>query len=406
MIDIGYVRNHPEETKALCRLRGFDVDVDRLISADAELRRVLARIDAIRAARKQIGPGEREHARALKAELAALEAEAASLRAERDDLWERLPNLLAPDTPPGDSDQDNVELYRWGEPPSPSNAKTHEVIGEELGILDLKRGARVTGSGYYYWKGAGAKLVWSMFTLATQFLLDRDFELLYTPVVTKKHTLFGTGYLPFSQDELYKLEGEDLYLIGTSEQTLVGAHTDDILDEQALPLCYTAFTPCFRTEAGAYGRKARGAFRVHQFHKLEQIVFCEAQDSEDWHGRCQRNAEDFMRLLELPFRVVRVCVGDLGAPGYKKYDTEAWFAGYGGYRETHSNTNLLDYQTRRLKTRYRSGRETKLPHTISATMITDRAVLAILENNQQEDGSILVPKALQPLMGDDQIKAR
>lgn len=404
MIDIGYVRTHPEEIKTLCRLRGCDVDVDRLIDVDAELRGVLARIDTIRRDRKQLDPADREHARDLKAELAALENEAASLRAERDDLWARLPNLLAPDTPPGTGERDNVELYRWGEPPVPANARTHDVIGEELGILDLKRGARVTGSGYYYWKGDGAKLLWSIFTLATQFLLERDFELLYTPVVARKHTLFGTGYLPFSQDELYKLEGEDLYLIGTSEQTLVGLHTDEILDPEVLPLRYTAFTPCFRTEAGAYGRKARGAFRVHQFHKLEQIVFCEAEDSEDWHLRCQRNAEDFMQLMELPYRVVRVCVGDLGAPGYKKYDIEGWFAGFGEYRETHSNTNLLDYQTRRLKTRYRSDGETRLPHTISATMITDRAALAILENNQQEDGSILVPKALQPFMGVDLIK--
>jgi seryl-tRNA synthetase len=406
MIDLGYVRAHPDEITALCRLRGSDVDVDRLLHVDEALRGDLSRIDIIRRDRKQLAPNERERARELKAELSSLEAEEATLRAERDELWARLPNFLAPDTPPGESERDNVELTRWGEAPSPPNPKTHESIGEELGILDLRRGARVTGAGYYYWKGDGAKLLWSLATLATQFLLDRDFELLYTPVVTRKHTLFGTGYLPFAQDELYKLEGEDLYLIGTSEQTLVGYHTDEILDEHAFPLRYAAFTPCFRTEAGAYGRKARGAFRVHQFHKLEQIVFCKEQDSEDWHQRCQQNAEEFMQLLAVPYRVVRVCVGDLGAPGYKKYDIEGWFAGFGEYRETHSNTNLLDYQTRRLKTRYRSDRETRLPHTISATMVTDRVALAILENNQQEDGSVLVPKALQPFMGMEQIKAR
>ena len=168
---------------------------------------------------------------------------------------------------------------------------------------------------------------------------------------------------------------------------------------KTLPRRYTAFTPCFRTEAGSYGKKSRGAFRVHQFHKVEQIVFCSPEESESIHEQCQRNAEDFMRALGLPFRVVRICVGDLGVPGYKKFDIEAWFSGFEAYRETHSNTNLLDYQTRKLKVRASGSSGRFFPHTISATMITDRAVLAIIENNQQSDGSVAIPPALRPYMG-------
>jgi seryl-tRNA synthetase len=222
---------------------------------------------------------------------------------------------------------------------------------------------------------------------------------MFTPVVARERTLFGTGYLPFFSDQIYKLEGDDLNLIGTSEQTLVAYHADEIVPAEKLPLLYTAFTPCFRTEAGSYGRETRGLFRQHQFHKVEQIVFCHPDQSEDWLNRCRANAEGILQLLELPYRVVRVCDGDLGAPGYKKYDVEAWFAGYGGYRETHSITNLTDFQTRRLNIRCKLGPTTFFPHTISATMITDRSLLALLENHQRADKGLDIPEALQPFIG-------
>jgi len=219
------------------------------------------------------------------------------------------------------------------------------------------------------------------------------------PAAARERTLFGTGYLPFFPEDIYRIEGQDLCLIGTSEQTLVGYHADEMLPAESLPLRYCAFSPCFRTEAGAYGKAARGAFRVHQFHKVEQIVFCRPEESEQWHEACLQHETALMDLLEIPYRVVRVCVGDLAAPGYKKYDVEGWFAGFGGYRETHSNTNLLDYQTRRLNIRARAEEGLIYPHTISATMITDRALLAIIENNQQADGSVIVPPVLRPALG-------
>ncbi len=403
MIDIKLVRTDPEKIKELCRRRKASVDVDRLVAADVEVRRLTAEADTLRAERKRLrGPEDRERAAALKSRLAEVETSLAEVQAERDRLWALLPNLLAPDTPEGESDADNVELRTWGERPLfDFEAKTHEVIGRELDILDLERGGKVAGSGFYYWKGDGARLAWGIFTLALDFLSERGFVPMFTPVVASERTLFGTGYLPFSNDQIYKLEDQDLCLIGTSEQTLVGYRADEIIPAAELPLLYTAFSPCFRTEAGSYGKASRGAFRVHQFHKVEQIVFCRPEDSEEWHQRCQTNEEEFMRLLGIPYRVVRVCLGDMGAPGYKKYDVEGWFAGFGAYRETHSNTNLLDYQTRRLGVRAKDAadNETFHPHTISATMITDRALLAVLENNQQKDGSVVVPEALRQFVG-------
>ena len=401
MLDIKLIRTQPETIRALCRKRQCPVDVDRLLQVDAELRQVTTELSALQHERKALrGPEARERAVELKRRVCELEERSRALEAERDELLSWLPNLLAPDTPEGESDEDNVELFTRGEIPRFGFApKPHDVLGRELDILDLERGARVAGSGFYYWKGDGARLAWALFTLAQGLLVEHGFTPVFTPVAARERTLYGTGYLPFFPEDIYRIAEQDLCLIGTAEQTLVGYHADEILPAEALPLRYCAFSPCFRTEAGAYGKAARGAFRVHQFHKVEQIVFCRPEESEAWHEACLRHETALMDRLEIPYRVVRVCTGDLAAPGYKKYDVEGWFAGFGGYRETHSNTNLTDYQTRRLNIRARTAEGLVYPHTISATMITDRALLAILENNQQADGTILIPQALRPALG-------
>jgi len=369
-----------------------------VIDLDTRSRQITTDLNALQHERRNLGPNvDRQYAVDLRRRIDRLEADVRELEARREAIWAMMPNLLAPDTPEGTDDADNVELRRWGELPQFSFAPIpHDVLGARLGILDLERGAAVAGAGFYYWKGDGARLAWGLFQLALDFLARRGFAVLLTPVVAKERTLFGTGHLPFFKDDIYKLEGVDLSLIGTSEQTLVGYHADEILAVDGLPLLYTALTPCFRTEAGSGGRASRGAFRVHQFHKVEQIVFCRPEESERWHLQCLENEESFMQALGLSYRVVRVCLGDLGAPAYKKYDVQGWFAGFGEFRETHSNTNLLDYQTRRLNIRYKDGKRTSFPHTISATMITDRALLAILENNQQSDGTVVIPEILRP----------
>jgi seryl-tRNA synthetase len=285
--------------------------------------------------------------------------------------------------------------------------KDHQEIGERLDIIDTKRGAKVAQAGFYYWKGKGAQLCGALFFWAQQQLALRGFTTFMTPCVAKEHTLFGTGYLPFFAEETYSLENEDLALIGTSEQTLVGYHADEIIDSAELPLLYSAYSPCFRTEAGSYGKESRGIFRVHQFHKVEQIVFCLPEESHKYHMMCLDNEEFLLKQLGLPYRVVDVCVGDLGAPGARKYDVEAYFAGFNGYREVTSNTNITDFQARRLNIRFRDKEAGKgFVHTISATAVTDRVAIAILENCQREDGSVVVPEVLRPFTGFDKIEAK
>nr|WP_238598525.1 serine--tRNA ligase [Saccharothrix sp. ALI-22-I] len=383
--------------------RGSDVDVDKLIEVDAELRQKTVQAEQLRAKQKAQPKGGQvdiEAAKALKEELRQLNEDVRLLQETRDDMWARLPNLLAEDTPPGDDDEGNVELRRVGNPVEPDEARAHEAVANRLGgIFDLARGAAVAGSGFYYWRGAGARLAWAVFSYTQDLLVQRGFTPMLTPLMARDHVFFGTGYLPFFADQTYKIEGSDLSMIGTSEQTLIGYYGDTIIDADDLPILATAFTPCFRTEAGAAGRTNRGGYRVHQFHKVEQIVICAPEDSEHWLNECQRNAEDLLTSLELPFRTVRVCVGDLGAPAFKKYDTETWFPSFGAYRETHSNSNLTDFQSRRFKIRFRRDGKSVFPHTISATGITDRAVLAILENNVQADGSVVVPEVLRRYLG-------
>lgn len=409
MLDIKLIRTQPEKIRELCKRRGSPVDFDKLLEEDERVRSLTAQLDTLRQQRKGgASQAEREAAVALRNQIAELETRLREARSERDRLWSWVPNLLAEDTPVGEDDSGNVPIRCWGEPVKANFAmKTHEIVGQQLGIIDEERGAKVAGAGFSYWAGDGARLAWGLFSLALDYLSKQGFVQMFTPVVAKERTMFGTGYLPFFANQIYRVEGADLNLIGTSEQTLVAYHLDEILPVDRLPLRYTAFSPCFRTEAGAAGKETRGLFRQHQFHKVEQIVFCQPAESEQWLEQCLANAEAMLQKLELPYRVVRVCDGDLGAPGYKKYDVEAWFAGYGGYRETHSITNLTDYQTRRLNIRSKQADKTTFhPHTISATMITDRALLAILENNQGAGGGVTVPNALQPFIeGRSEIQA-
>ena len=411
MLDMKLIREHSDLIKANCARRKCPIDIDNLLALDADCRKLAQEAEAMRAERnrlsKQCGsdPAAREKVKSLKVSLGEKESKMAVLEKQILAAATRLPNLLADDVPDGADDSGNVELRKVGELPKfDFKIRDHQELGELLDILDIARGAKVAGAGFYYWKGKGAMLAQALYFHVQRFLVERGFTMFMTPCVAKERTLVGTGYLPFFADQTYNLAGEDLALIGTSEQTLVGYHADDVLDGSKLPLCYTAFTPCFRTEAGSYGKASRGIFRVHQFHKVEQIVFCKPEDSPKYHEFCLKNEEDLLQSLKIPYHVVNVCVGDLGAPGYKKYDIEAYFPAFGGYREVTSNTNLTSFQARRLNIRYKDGNKRELVHTISATAATDRVLIAIMENFQQPDGSVIVPEVLRPLCGFDRIE--
>lgn len=415
MIDIHLLRQDPAAVKANCVRRGAtNVDVDAIVAKDQEYLTLLRETEELRAERNRLTPlckdqpAAREQMKALKESLKAKEELQVVLKTEVDALLAWLPNWLAPDVPSGNSDADNFELRVVGTRPNFAfTPLDHQALGDKLGIIDTGRGAKVAGTGFYYWKGKGAQLASAMFFWTQQELIKRGFTLFMTPCAAREATLFGTGYLPFFADQGYKIEGQDLSLIGTSEQTLVGYHADEILPAADLPLMYTAFTPCFRTESGSYGKESRGIFRVHQFHKVEQIIFCKPEDSERYHVAALDNEEHLLQQLGLSYHVVNVCTGDMGAPGYKKYDIEAWFPGYGGYREVTSNTNLTDFQSRRLGVRYADENNKKhFVHTISATAVTDRVVCCILETFQQADGSVVVPPVLRPLCGFDVIEPK
>lgn len=412
MIDVKLIRENPELVKATCQRRGCDVDIDELVAIDQEYRDTVQKVETLRADRNRLSkecrdnPEAREQVKNIKEELTVLEEKQNVLNDSINQKMSWLPNMLAEDVPDGDDDQANLEMRKEGVLPEFSfEPKDHQELGEILDIIDTKRGAKVAQSGFYYWKGKGAQLCNALFFWTQQQLIGRGFTSFMTPCVAKEHTLFGTGYLPFFADQTYALEGQDLALIGTSEQTLVGYHADEILNTEDLPLCYCAFSPCFRTESGSYGKASRGIFRVHQFHKVEQIIFCRPDESDKYHKFCLENEEMLLQKLGIPYRVVNVCIGDLGAPGYKKYDIEAWFSGFGGYREVTSNTNLTEFQSRRLNIRSKDKDGNRdFVHTISATAVTDRVAIAILENNQQEDGTVIIPEALRPLCGFDKIE--
>lgn len=411
MIDIRVLREDPKRVQTNCARRGCTVDVEALYRMDQEYLALVREVEDLRAERNRLSsqcrdnPAARERVRELKGVLSQKEARQEELRKAVEEKLAWLPNFLAEDVPEGASDADNAPVRFVGEKPAfDFTPRDHQALGDLLGIIDTARGAKVAQSGFYYWVGKGAELANALFYWAQKELIGRGFTGFLTPCVAKARTLFGTGYLPFFADQTYQLANEDLALIGTSEQTLVAFHADEILEAESLPRCYTAFTPCFRTEAGSYGKQVRGIFRVHQFHKVEQIVFCLPEESPRWHEFCQENEEYLLQRLGIPYRVVKVCVGDMGAPGFKKYDIEAWFAGYGGYREVTSNTNLTDFQARRLNIRFKAADGRRgFVHTISATAVTDRAVCAILETFQQKDGTVVVPEVLRPYTGFDRI---
>ncbi|MDD5728182.1 MAG: hypothetical protein PHV59_06440, partial [Victivallales bacterium] len=309
MIDIKILRETPELIKDACRRRGDAVDIDAIIALDVKNRELLQEAESLRAERNRLSkecrdnPDAREQVRELKNKLAGLESEQEKINGELNDKLAWLPNLLADDVPDGASDEQNLELRRVGTVPEFNfKPRDHQELGEILDIIDTQRGAKVAQAGFYYWKGKGAQLCNALFYWTQRELINRGFTSFFTPCVAKERTLFGTGYLPFFASQTYALKDEDLALIGTSEQTLVAYHADEILDAADLALKYCAFSPCFRTEAGSYGKASRGIFRVHQFHKVEQIVFCKPEDSPKYHELCLENEEYLLQQLGLPYR--------------------------------------------------------------------------------------------------------
>ena len=387
MIDARAARANPDEFRRRLARKGAAETFDAWLAADERWREVVPRVDDLRSRTKLKGkptPEQLEELRGVKEQLQAAEQELAAAEAERDALLTQLPNPPADDTPDGFSDEDAEEIRRWGEPPALAEPKEHT----EIGRFEMERAARLSGSRFGYFVGDTALLALAVHRYALDAVVREGFTPVLTPVLVREEAMYGTGFFPTDRTNIYALPEDELYLTGTSEVALAGLHMGEILEE--LPLRYAGYSVNFRREAGAAGKDTRGMFRVHQFAKVEMFTFCAPDASSDEHERILALEESILQGLQLPYRVVNVAAGDLGAPAVKKYDCEGWFAHQQRYRELTSTSNTTDFQARRLGIRARvDGKSLEPVHTLNGTAVTDRAVLAILENFQGEVPDVL-----------------
>ena len=415
MLDITFIREFPDLVKAGARKKRIQVDIDRLLDVDRQRRVLITEIEQLRAERNRqsrmvssLPPSEREallvETRGLTERLKHSETALAPLEAEFERLMLQVPNVPAADVPEGLTDADNVEIRRWGEPPTFSfTPRDHVELGETLDLIDIKRAVRVAGTRTYYLKNEAVLLELAVLRFTLDHMIRRGFVPMLVPHLVKDEAMIGTAYFPGGEEQAYRIEKDAVNLIGTAEVPLTAYHYDEILSEAELPKRYVGMSACYRREAGTYGRDTRGLYRIHQFHKVEQVIICAADEqvSIAEHEDIVRHAEEVLQALQLPYRVVNVCGGDLGAPQVKKYDIETWMPSRDSYGETHSASRFYDFQARRLKLRYRDRQgRVHYAHTLNNTVIASpRILIPILEIYQQEDSSVIVPEVLRPYMG-------
>jgi seryl-tRNA synthetase len=419
MLDISLIRESPDLVRESMRKRHMDAAVvDEVKVLDEQWRDVLTEgnrlrhrknvlADEIKELRKQGKDiSEKiEESKALPQKIRDLEEKERNLRSQIQQLMLQIPNLLHESVPLGLDDTENEEVRRWGTfREYDFELKSHVDVMEALNLLDTERAGKVAGSRFFYLKNEAVLLDMALIHVALQHMRTKGFTLMETPYMLNRKSVEGCVDMSAFEDVLYKIEGEDLYLAATSEHTMAAYHMDEILEEEVLPLRYAGFSACFRREAGAHGKDTKGVFRAHQFNKVEQFVFSTPQQSWSEHENLVQNAEEIFQKLEVPYRVVNVCTGDLGGVAAKKYDIEAWMPKQGMFREVVSCSNCTDYQARELNVRYRTPEGNEFVHTLNSTALaTSRALVAIFENYQQEDGSVVVPRVLRDLVGCDVI---
>jgi seryl-tRNA synthetase len=396
MIDIRAARANPDAWRAALARKGAAEELDALLEADRERRALLPRIEELRARQKLKGkptPEQLEKLKSVKAELQALEAELEQVEARFQELLDIVPNPPDPSAPDGFTDEDAVELKRVGEPQGLGFEPRDHL---ELGQIDMERGAKVSGARFAYRLGDTALTELALYRFALDRLVGKGFTPVLPPVLVLEKAMYGTGFLPTDEVNLYRIERDELYLTGTSEVALAAMHMEEKLAADELPLRYAGYSTCFRREAGAAGKDTRGMFRVHQFDKVEMFVFCLPEHSREEHDRLLAIEEELVDELGIPYRVVNIAAGDLGASAVKKYDLEAWFPTQQRYREITSTSNTTDYQARRLDIRYRRRDGGLEPvHTLNGTAVTARVLLAIMENFQDESGTYSIPSVLE-----------
>ena len=423
MLDLKFVRENPDVVRQNIKNKFQDAKlplVDEVLALDARNRAIKGEVEALRSERNKgsksigilMGQGKREEAEELKKQIAALGADIDRLSAEEKEVEEKLltdmmviPNIIDPSVPIGKDDSENVEVKRYGEPAVPDfPIPYHTEIMESFGGIDLDAAGRVAGNGFYYLIGDIARLHSAVLAYARDFMIGRGFTYVVPPFMIRSAVVNGVMSFAEMDAMMYKIEGEDLYLIGTSEHSMIGRFIDQILDESKLPYTLTSYSPCFRKEKGAHGIEERGVYRIHQFEKQEMIVVCKPEDSKMWFDKLWQNTVDLFRSLDIPVRTLECCSGDLADLKVKSVDVEAWSPRQQKYFEVGSCSNLGDAQARRLKMRVNGESGKYLPHTLNNTVVAPpRMLIAFLENNLQADGTVRIPEVLRPYMGGQEI---
>jgi seryl-tRNA synthetase len=414
MLDINFIRQNPDVVKKAVKDKLMKADIDRLLELDGQIREKTTAAEALRAERNNLSKlipqmsGDEKNqniakVKTLKDELSVIEPDLDTIRTEFDAIMLTVPSIPRPEVPIGKGDDDNVEIRRWGEIRKfDFTPKDHVELAESLDLIDVTRGVKVGGSRSYFLKNEGALLEMSICRYVIDKLVSKGFTFMTVPLMVKDTAMYGTGYFPLGFDQAYKITEDELYLIGTSEVSLVSYHQNEILNLDEIPKMYAGYSTCFRREAGTYGKDTRGLYRVHQFQKVEQVVICKNDDeeAERLHYFILNNVEEILKELGLPHRVALACTGEIGIGQVRKHEIESWMPSRGAYCETHSCSTLNDFQARRSNLRYRDADGTvKYCYTLNNTAIASpRILIPILETYQNEDGSVTIPEVLRPYM--------
>ncbi len=399
MLDINFIRENKDKVKKSIEARKADVDLEKLISLDNQRRELIAKVDDLRARRNEVAKArDIEAGKKVKGELEGLEKQLNDVESEWNKLMLQIPNIILDEVPIGDAGQNKIIRKEGQIPQFDFEIKDHIELGKKLNIIDFDRGVKVGGFRGYFLKNEGARLHWAVLQFAFDHLIQKGFQPVLPPVINRRFALVGGGQFPWGEEDTYSV-GEEDFLVGTAEIPLMAMHSDETFDLKDLPKKYAGMSSCFRTEIGSYGKDTKGLYRVHEFYKVEQVVLCEADDqmSLGFFEELQENSEDILQLLGLPYQVVCLSSQDMGKKAALTYDIETWMPARQGYGETHSNSIVLDFQTRRLKIKYRDkDGNVKFAYALNNTAIASpRILIAILENFQQADGSVKIPEVLQ-----------
>ncbi len=416
MLSLDYIRANPEKVKEAAKNKNREVDIDGILRLDEENRQLIQESQKLREERNKLAKEKfsdevKNRGIEIKTSLKEIEDKMAAVQLELDTLMTRVPNVPDPSVPVGKDENDNVEIKKHGEPTKfDFEPKDHITLGTELDLFDLDRGSKVSGFRGYFLKNDLAVLHFGLLFYVFQKLVAKGYTPVIAPAIVKSFTLFGNGQFPWGEPEVYKLNDDDAYLAGTAEVPVTSYYANEILKEEDLPKKFVALSPCFRKEAGSYGKDTKGLYRVHEFWKIEQVIIGKNDMEEAYklHQELQDNCEEILQDLKLPYRVLLMCTGDMGEPQVKKFDTETWMPSRNGYGETMSNSIMGDFQTRRLNIKYKTKTgENKLAYSFNNTALASpRILIAIMENYQQADGSIKIPEVLHQLMGKTEIRKK